>query len=286
MGLVNVNAWALYNCDPLSFSFLTAQNLSPATREPGLIYLNNPNLPRYAHYGLFLLGISSFKAQLLAITLPASAAAFLFIYRFFGSSLAIFVAWPLLFDFVGSQYLSNSYRVFCFVLLFGCLLSIKTGRLIPLAFFLLWQLEFCFALFVSVTCGVMFRTNYRRLFVAAASSVLSVTIFVIQVYSYVGWEGFVASVRDASQRRMFSNTAFGTEYLPMLRTYYSTYVLTCLLLATILAIYAVATRRSGGEAVMSCLFLSMVCGLVIILAVFPGYAGDAYFQHGLRGISR
>ncbi len=169
--LMYIHAWTLVNSHPLTFSFLTALDLSPETREPTLIYLNNPNLPRYVHYVLFLLGISSFKLQLLAITLVGSAASFWFLYRFFGTSLSILVALPLLCDFVGSQYLTNSYRVFCFILFFGCLLSLKSGRLIPLAFFALWQFEYGFALFMSVTCGVMFFSNYRRWLLAAASSV-------------------------------------------------------------------------------------------------------------------
>lgn len=279
--LMYIHAWALYNCNPFSFSFLTALDLSPVTRTPTLIYTNNPNLPRYAHYVFFLLGVSSFKAQLLAITLTLSAASFWFLYRFFGSSLSILVALPLLCDFAGSQYLTNSFRVFCFALFFGCLLSIKSGRFIPLAFFALWQLEFGFALFVSVTCGVMFLANYRRWLLAAASSVLSVTVFVIQVYSYVGWEGLVGSVHEAAGRRMFSETAVGTELLPMLSAFYDPYILLCLLFAVILAIHAVARRRSGGMELLSRLLLSMGCGLVIVLMVLPGYAGDAYFRHGL-----
>src|SRR5262245_21375901 len=44
-----VHAWTLVNGDPLSFSFLSALNLSPETHEPALIYLNNANFPRYVH---------------------------------------------------------------------------------------------------------------------------------------------------------------------------------------------------------------------------------------------
>ncbi len=153
--------------------------------------------------------------QLLVIALAGTAATFWFLYRFFGPSVAALVALPLLCDFVGSQYLTNSFRLFCFVLFFGCLLSLKSGRFIPLAFFALWQFEYGFALFVLVTCGVMFFSNYRRWLLAAASSVVSVMVFAVQVYTYVGWEGLVASTDEAAGRRMLGTISLYAELLPM-----------------------------------------------------------------------
>ena len=279
--LMYVHAWTLLHSDPLTFSFLSALDLSPITHEPTLIYLNNPNFPRYVHAALSLLGISGFKAQLLIITLIGTAAAFWFLYRFFGPSLSMLVALPLLCDFVGSQYLTNSFRVFCFVLFFGCLSSLRSGRFIPLAFFALWQFEFGFALFVSVTSAVMFLTAYRRWLLAAAGSAVSAIVFAVQVYTYAGWEGFIASVHEAAGRRMLGAASLYAELVPRLGVFYSHYVLACLLLAVVLAIYTLATQRTRDGALLSRLYLSMGCGAVAILLVLPGYAADAYFRHAL-----
>ena len=276
-----IQGWALYHSNPLSFSFLTAQDLSPVTRIPGYIYTHNPNFPRYVHFVLFSLGMHSFKAQVLVITLTASSAAFWFLYRFVGFPLSILVALPLLLDFVGSQYLTNTYRVFAFALFFGCLLAMKTGRLIPLAFFALWQFEYCFALFVSVVCAVMFYEHPRRWLLAAAGLVASIVIFVIQVYSHVGSAGLISAAYEAATKRAVNPMEAVIELIRMFKYAYNPLILLCLVFAVGSAIHAVLRHRGDSQEVLSRLYLSMGCGLAIILAVLPGYTADAYFQHAL-----
>ena len=125
-------------------------------------YTHGPNLPRYFSAAMSLLGLQGLETQILIAAIIATLLSFWFIAKGFPEtvaggptrleiSLGMLIAALFATDFIGVlQYLGNLWRTWHFPLFWGCIWAVRTrphwmaGFIL---FFLLFQLEFLFALF-------------------------------------------------------------------------------------------------------------------------------------------
>jgi hypothetical protein len=214
LSYVHARNLVIYN--PFSFSFLTAEDTSLAGDRPKAIYTHNPNFPRYLNYVLLRLGITSLPVHILLIATAAAALAMFFMWRLLQGLFPglehvwIILALAFTLDFMGFlQFTVNSYRVFAFVLFWGCLLAIARNTppwVVFGAFFLLFQFEYAFAVFLLATCAVYGvcwgqRGGRRRAFAAVLGAVAAVAVFGLQLLSYYGLQGLMADLSVTFVRR-------------------------------------------------------------------------------------
>jgi hypothetical protein len=182
-------------------------------------YTHGPNLPRYFSAALMLAGVSSLSWQILLTAIATTLLSLWFIRHAFpeliegGAGSLTFTVGGLLatvfcLDMIGTlQFLVNLWRAWHFPLFWGCVWAVRT-RPRPVAtfllFFLLFQLEFLFALFTAASClGYLLWVRCRTksdildgtLLVAVLGCVASVGLFVLQLLAFYGWDGFVFDLR-------------------------------------------------------------------------------------------
>ena len=189
---------------PLANSLLTDDAVGLNPTEHPFTYTHQGNLPRYFTYLLFLVGISSIKWQVLIAALLSICLSFWFAYRLFQRSLlplaTVFLLSFLASDFLGVlEWYGNLYRTWHLPLFFGCLLCTRRRSRTLFAciiFFLLFQMEFTFAVFTTLTClGVLAlsfrRPNSLKMAVAiCAGASCAILVFLVQLITFLGWKGF------------------------------------------------------------------------------------------------
>lgn len=182
-------------------------------------YTHGPNLPRYFSAAMSLLGLQGLDAHILAAAVIASLLSVWFIAKGFpervaGSpiwleiSVGMLIAALFATDFIGVlQYLGNLWRTWHFPLFWGCIWAVRTrphwmaGFIL---FFLVFQLEFLFALFTAATAlGYVLWTHrgaWRSIlnssyFGIVSGAVASVLFFICQLVAFYGWRGFVFDLK-------------------------------------------------------------------------------------------
>jgi hypothetical protein len=221
-----VHALSLYHFNPFDFSFLTSHEteFNKAAPDPALLYSNNPNFPRYIHYLLLLAGIKSFTTQVLLITLTVTLLNMLSL-RWLMSAMigdappaqwiTVLAAIVMVIDYHGFlSYTVNTYRTFVFCLLWLCLVSIASSWrpwAIVILFFVLFQLEYGFALFVVGSAATLFvliwPAHPLRTAAAAITGVgMSLTSYFVQLWTYFPVTAIMAHFHGTLQRRGGGNS--------------------------------------------------------------------------------
>jgi hypothetical protein len=262
-----MQGWNITFGHPLKEAFLTNNGLPPGT----FLYTHNPNLPRYFHALLFWLGARTVETHIAVISVVCVVLTVVFVRKLFSD--ARLVAVILLFtglDWVGFQYFINTYRAFSFPLFWGTILAMRDWRTAAAAFFILFQFEYAFALFVAITALSINSTRNARLG-ALAGATASVLLFGIQVLAVLGPERMIEEFLTTAGRRMDTST-LGTLWSSYSRYYFAALWALC---GTALVASLV---RPG---VLSRLYVSMVLSGLALGALFTGYVIDAYFQHTL-----
>lgn len=193
---------------PLANSLLTddAVGLHPAAHP--FTYTHQGNLPRYFSYLFFLIGVSSIKWQVLLAAIVSIGLSFWFAQQLFREGLsplaATFLLGFLALDFLGAlQWYGNLYRTWHLPLFFGGLLCTRQRTRYIFAFvifFLLFQMEFTFAVFTTVAClGALALSSYkpgslRMALAICGGAVCSILLFLLQLITFLGWKGFAFDV--------------------------------------------------------------------------------------------
>jgi hypothetical protein len=201
--------------DPRLTSWITIESTDPGQPTPTNGYVHNPNGPRYAHYLLFLIGLTDLRLQILVLTVAGALATAGLVWRLWQaaaycrSALWGVVPLALFLDPIGCLYwLTNTYRLWTFVLYFACLWAVAARRPIwcAVATFLLFQYEYGSALFIGTTMTAFALLWHGRraapLVVASfMGAVLSLALFGYQVWSVYGTAGFLAELSGTALRR-------------------------------------------------------------------------------------
>lgn len=285
-------------------------------------YTHNPNLPRYFAFVLRLVGIRNVGTQTLVLALAASILSAILIYRFLSEWPGLLLIFGLFFctDFFGHlQYAANSYRAWHFPLLFGCFAFTLRRNAIGsfVAFFLLFQLEYTFAVFTAVATAtaLIIEAVARRdlrpvkiLLWAAAGAVVSMAVFVGQLTSFYGIEGLVDDLRytvhpaEANPEvyakfhvMRTSSPAMGfQDFLAQLSVqvngFYTPFIVRLVEGSVIVSLVLVVAwiirgSRDDDKAARPAIFsvaayvLGMALGVLVVGAMLPGYTANAYLSY-------
>lgn len=182
-------------------------------------YTHGPNLPRYFSALMYLMGIRSLEWQILISAVVSTLLSLWFIAQSFpepieknptASSITLGLVIGFLFaiDFIGVlQFLGNLWRTWHFPLFWGCIWAVRTKPRWPAAFvlfFLLFQIEFLFAIFTAMTTffyliwthqGEWRRLLSRSYIAMAAGAIASILSFAGQLIAFYGWHGFLFDLR-------------------------------------------------------------------------------------------
>ncbi len=204
----------MYRFAPLANSLLTDDAVGHHPQAHPFTYTHQGNLPRYFSYLFLVAGIRSIEFQVLLAAVLSIGLSFWFAYRTFGGRLtlsSLFVLAFLALDFLGVlQWYGNLYRTWHFPLFFGTLMCARERRWKPLAFvcvFLLFQMEFTFAVFTTASAlGLLLISGSRRgarstAFAMSAGAVVSVTLFLFQLISFLGVKGFLFDLTTTYRAR-------------------------------------------------------------------------------------
>ena len=268
------HAWNLIYSSPLEFSFLTANGV----RGDIYPYTHNPNLPRYFHALFLLAGIDDITVHVAAICSVCAALTIFFISRLFDIKTATLLVFLTALDWVGSQYFFNTYRAWSFVLFWGCLWAVNyhskcnnhymlkcSGCWIAFAaFFILFQYEYGFAIFVAVT-ALLFCDRWRVRFAAIGGAAASLLFFAVQVVSHLGFDGVIAELSVTAARRT-EWKSWGGNY-----AFYQTLVWTVAFIALVFI------RRHG----LGRLYAAMLGGAITVIVILQQYVQDAFLSHGI-----
>jgi len=301
-------------------SFLTDEANSKGS--PPLTYTHNPNLPRYFGYLLRLVGIKGVGAQTLILALAAAVLSAAFVYLFLSEWPGLLLIFGLFFgaDFFGNlQFAVNSYRAWHFPLIFGCFaFSLKKHSLGTfISFFLLYQLEFTFAVFTTVATFVALSldslvkrdlVSMKILLAAAAGAGLSIVIYIGQLVSFYGVQGLIEDLKYTvapsggrpelyRKFRVLSTSSSGIdfkEYLSRVFThtesFYSRFILRVVEISLLIcsvgaAFWAIRGSPKRGDKPFMAMqavggyVVGMAIGLLVVGALLPGYTANAYLSY-------
>jgi hypothetical protein len=214
----NMVTWA-----PWKTAWLTVETTDPTHPVATNLYTHNPNGPRYAHYLLFLVGITDLRLHILLLSVAGALLTSWLCWRFWQSALpcrsALWGVAPLalFLDPIGCLYwLVNTYRLWTFVLYFACLWAVAAKRPLwtGLTTFLLFQYEYGTALFIGTTMTVLATLRWRwgSVPLVAASfvgAVLSLAVFAVQVWYVFGWDWLLLELSGTALRRGSPNVEPG-----------------------------------------------------------------------------
>ena len=210
------HARALYRFSPVATKMLTFEDTQHENVTPSYPYTHNPNLPRYAHYLLMLLGIHAMPTQTLIIivacTLGSMLALVALLRRAAPAGAGIWIVLPLVFALDSMGFLTwavNTYRVFAFLLLWGSLATVarpSPGWVIAAISFLVFHYEYAFALVTfTATALLAIQLHGRRaappLLWLSVGAGLSIIVFGAQVVAYLGPAGAWADLTGTLDRR-------------------------------------------------------------------------------------
>ena len=159
-------------------------------------YTQLPTAPRLLNYLLLGAGLRDGSSQKLIISLIGTAVTALLLWRLFGQPALLVVPLAVVLDYAGFlAWTLNASRIWIFVLFFGLVLTVRSGR--PYWFgalaFCLIQLDFRVATFVGATAlafALMVHRSRGWRFVVAGlvGAALPLDIFVFEVLVFYGWE--------------------------------------------------------------------------------------------------
>lgn len=205
--------------NPSANAFLTDDATAKHASAHPFTYSHGPNLPRYFSAGMQLLGLENLGIQILLSGVIATILTIYFIAKGFpellpgipgrhGITLGMLIVAIFATDFIGVlQFIGNLWRTWHFPLFWGCIWSVRTRPhwLIGFSlFFLVFQLEFLFALFTAATSLVYLLITYRNLpltllkkehIALLMGSVTSVLFFIGQLVAFYGLDGFLFDLK-------------------------------------------------------------------------------------------
>jgi hypothetical protein len=217
---------------------LTSETTSPIDAVQ-FVYTHQGNFPRFYALLLYTLGARSAEAQILITTLTIGLASILFAHIYMERRVSALFAFifcsVLITDYVMSlQWLVNTWRVWHFFFFFSTLLlahafAESAGRrsktvlncgLLLINFACLFYFELIFAMFIAIFFGLylaflLWRQPARLMLGLAVSgigSVLAISLLLIQIILYLGWQDFLSDLYYT----FFSRNAAPTE-LPAFR---------------------------------------------------------------------
>jgi hypothetical protein len=212
-----VQGQSMLHFDPWANSFLPDDATGRHAGAHPFTYTHGPNLPRYFSVLLYLLGARGLEWQILISAIVSTLLSLWFIAQSFpepldrapaGITLGVLVGALFATDFIGVlQFLGNLWRTWHFPLFWGCIWAVRTRPRWPIGFvlfFLVFQLEFLFAIFTALTAafyllwthGCTWPRLLNRSYVAmAAGAVASIAIFVTQLITFYGIQGFLFDLR-------------------------------------------------------------------------------------------
>jgi hypothetical protein len=214
-----VQGQSMLHFNPWANAFLPDDATGYHAESHPFTYTHGPNLPRYFSALMYLLGVHNIEGQILISAVVSVLLSLWFIARSFpeplepdrvanGITLGVVIGMMFAVDFIGVlQFLGNLWRTWHFPLFWGCIWASRTrpsGFAGFVLFFLVFQLEFLFAIFTATTTLIylvwMHRYAWRELFAAryvalAAGAVASVLFFVGQLVAFYGWSGFLFDLR-------------------------------------------------------------------------------------------
>jgi hypothetical protein len=199
---------------------LTSETTSPADTVQ-YVYTHQGNFPRFYALLLYALGARSAEAQILITTLTIGSASILFAHIYMelrvNAPFAFIFCSVLVMDYImGLQWFVNTWRVWHFFFFFSTLLlahafaeaSSKIPRMLNCSLLLinfacLFYFEIIFAMFVAIffvlyLTFLLWRQPRRLLLglaVSGVGSVLAICILLLQIFLYLGWEGFLTDLR-------------------------------------------------------------------------------------------
>ena len=168
-------------------------------------YTHQGNLPRYFSYVFRKIGVLQLENQVLLAALICIVLSFWLGRRAFTSTawapLMPFFMFLLATDFLGVlQWWGNLFRTWhipLFFCLFACVYWRKAYWLAFVSVFLLFQMEFTYAAFTAgaflLSVAATYRTPGSIIMAGSviAASVLSVSVFIVQLVAHLGWDGFL-----------------------------------------------------------------------------------------------
>jgi hypothetical protein len=257
--------WNLLFNQPINSSFLTDNTkFEQYIGDP--IYIHNPNFPRYIH-ALLLLVQQDIVVHVALIGCVSFVLTAFFISRLFDQRIALTIITFTILDWIGFQYFTNTYRAWSFPLFWGCLYAMRRSWTAFFAFFILFQFEYGFAVFVAVT-ALIYHERWRERFWAIGGAMVSVALFGLQVISYVGLASLVDELILTANRRM----AYGSYSWSSL---YSLWIL----------VLVAGTVLHDNKSKIGRLFLAMIVGGASVLIILNGYVREAFIVHGLPFIT-
>ena len=307
-----VHALNLKHFNPLETGFLTTYDteLDKPSANPTLVYTHNPNFPRYVHYALLLAGVDSFTTQVLIITFSLTILNLLSLQWLlrellgpgpFAPWIALVPLFATVFDYLGFlSFTVNTYRTFCFCLLWLSLLSVLKpwgfARIFTI-FFVLCQLEYGFAFFVLTASFTLWLINsrpggWRTLAAVAGGTFASLLLFLAQLGSFYSFAFIWRDFQSTADRRGGENvSAYLTQTLPdimsrlqainlPLQNWLLAWALVSALLSVVRARRAAAAGEPGIHPVrraLAKLFLALLAGLLAGLFVMTNYFTEAFF---------
>jgi len=199
---------------------LASETTSP-TDTVQFVYTHQGNFPRFYSLLLYALGARSAEAQILITTLTIGSVSILFAHiymeRRVNALFAFIFCGVLITDYIMSlQWLVNTWRVWHFFFFFSTLLlaqgfadtanstrrTVLNCGLLLINFACLFYFELIFATFVAVFfalyLALLLWRQPRRLTIGLAVSgiggMLGITLLVLQIVLYLGWQGFLSDL--------------------------------------------------------------------------------------------
>lgn len=307
-----VHALNLRHFNPFETGFLTTYDteLTKPSANPALVYTHNPNFPRYVHYVLLLLGVDSFTTQVLIITFSVTILNLLSLHWLlrqllgpgpFAPWIALVPLFATVFDYLGFlSFTVNTYRTFCFCLLWLSLLSVlKPWGFVRIftVFFVLCQLEYGFALFVLTASLILWLLHsrpggWRTLAAMAGGTFASLLLFFAQLVSFYSFAFVWRDFQSTADRRGGGNiSAFLTQTLPdilsrlqainlSLQNWLLAWALVSVLITFLFARRAPAAGEPGihpARRALAKLFVALLAGLLAGLFAMTNYFTEAFF---------
>ena len=315
-----VHGLNLLKYNPANFSFLTAEDTNPSTETelpdksltPGSIYTHNPNFPRYLHALLLSIDIFDFRMHILIIgLLSAMSTTFLmysFLHRIGAPYYVAFILFILLLaDLRGfDAFLTNTYRCWSFTLFFGVYYSLvlKNWRVpVFLSFFILFQFEYGFAIFLASSACVFSilnegKSSIKKIAYAFIGAIVSIILFCIQLVTYKGLDGLTHDFLETLDRRSgvkYDYNNFLSDLFNQINAQ----------IGSVFEIYSIVVWMSVGLCIITYLLIpfihkrksivkpcfpflqkitswviSVVIGGLVAAILLPGYVTDAYVSYG------
>ena len=291
----NLEIW-----DPWQYGWLTAAATDPLLLGTERVYTHNPNAPRFLHYLLLCVGVRELPAQVLILSLAATAISTALLLGVFRHPALLVATLAVVLDFSGFlSWTVNTYRIWIFAAFFGLILSVSHRRpvWVGIATFLLFQIEYGSAAFVGVTGGALALLLHGRratvlLVAMAIGAGLSVLLFGLQVFAYLGWDGSLDELAITYARRGSAGDAGGPGSMllhavqgpamlgSMVAT--GTHNLLVLMVAVSGLVFGARNllpgRAVGPERFVSALAVASAFGMVATSAVLFGYFVDGFVR--------